>query len=32
MNLNDINEKLKEINNEDIIWVINIGDILLSFY
>lgn len=32
MNLNDINDKLKEINNEDIIWVICIGVIFLSFY
>ena len=32
MNLNDINDKLKEINNEDIIWVIYIGVIFLSFY
>jgi len=32
MNLNDINDKLKEISNEDIIWVIYIGVIFLSFY
>ena len=32
MSLNDINSKLKEINNEDIIWVIYLGIIFLSFY
>lgn len=29
---NDINERLKEIRNEDIIWIIYIGIIILSFY
>ena len=32
MNSSDINSKLKEIDNEDIIWVIYLGIIFLSFY
>ena len=29
---NELSERLKEIRNEDIIWVIYIGIIILSFY
>ena len=32
MDYEDINSKLKEINTEDIIWVIYLGIIFLSFY
>ena len=32
MNSSAINSKLKEIDNEDIIWVIYLGIIFLSFY
>lgn len=31
MNYADINKKLKEINTEDIIWIVLIGIIILSF-
>ena len=31
MNYN-INERLKELNNEDFIWIVYIGIIILSFY
>ncbi len=31
MNQNEINEKLKDINTEDLIWIILIGIIILSF-
>ena len=30
--MDDINNKLKEIRNEDIIWIIYLGIIALSFY
>ena len=30
--MNNISEKLKEINNEEIVWIIYLGIILLSFY
>ena len=29
---NDINKRIKEINNEDIVWIIYLGIIALSFY
>ena len=29
---NELNDRLKEIRNEDIIWIIYIGIIVLSFY
>ena len=32
MNYNELNNKLKELNIEDFIWVIYIGIILLSWY
>lgn len=32
MNSKEISDKLREINNEDIIWVIYLGIIFLSFY
>ena len=32
MNYNELNDKLKELNIEDFIWVIYIGIILLSWY
>lgn len=32
MNYKEISNKLKEINNEEIIWVIYIGIIILSYY
>ena len=32
MNNKDINGRLKEINNEDIIWIVYLGIIALSFY
>ena len=32
MNYSDINDKIKEINTEDMIWVIYLGIIFLSFY
>lgn len=32
MNYDTIREKLKEINNEEIVWIIYIGIIALSFY
>lgn len=31
MNYDEINQKIKEINNEDIIWIVLIGIIVLSF-
>lgn len=30
--MDDINDKLREIRNEDIIWIIYLGIIFLSFY
>lgn len=32
MNYNDIDDKLRELNTEDFIWIIYIGIIILSWY
>ena len=32
MNVNELNKKLKELKVEEIVWVIYIGIIILSFY
>ena len=32
MNYNELNDKLKEINTEDYIWIIYVGIIFLSWY
>jgi len=32
MNYENLNERLKELNNEDFIWIVYIGIIILSFY
>ena len=32
MNYNELNNKLKEINTEDYIWIIYVGIIILSWY
>lgn len=32
MNVNELNKKLKELKAEEIVWVIYIGIIILSFY
>ena len=32
MNYQDLNDKLKEIKNEEIVWIIYIGIIIFSFY
>lgn len=32
MDINELNDKLKELKTEDIVWIIYIGIIILSFY